>query len=166
MGRVFFRNRINEVYNTEGDGAVKYNPVNKKYKDDFVRTIEWDPEHPYMEKDKSHRRVTQTPTITPESIEKRRERYYKKMSGNYQHGLEALNKLHYDIDNLVDDWLDTATDIFGYQKFVFDYKDYVKSELRRNFLDFKDWCIRNGINIGDELDKLRVDRKIKNARTK
>ena len=88
------------------------------------------------------------------------------MNGDYQHGLLALNKLSGDIDNLVDDWLDTATDIFGYQKFVFDYKDYVKSELRRNFLDFKDWCIRNGINIDDELDKLRVDRKIKNARTK
>lgn len=165
MGRVFFRNRINEVYNTEGDGAVKYNPVNKKYKDDFVRTIEWDPERPYMEKDKSHRRIIQTP-ITPESINKRREKFWKKMNGDYKHGLLALNKLSDDIDNLVDDWLDTATDIFGYQKFVFDYKDYVKSELRRNFMDFNDWCIRNGINIGDELDKLRVDRKIKNARKK
>lgn len=159
MGRVFFRkNKINEAYRWEDDGAVRYKPINKKFKDDFIGTAEIDPATGQPKE--RHDRTSKSKMIGGVHFNDI-EGFKRKRVSDWQYGLQSLDKLSFDMENLVDSWEIRAELIFQdmHAPFIYDYVKYVKQNMRIDFLDFNDWCKQNGINIEEEINMNRAYRK-------
>ena len=157
MGKVFFRKNVNEAYRWEEDGAARYKPLNKNFKDNFVGTAEIDPntDQPVERHDlKSKSRMIGGAHFN-------RETHNKKNAGDWAFGLQSLNKLPHDMEMVVLDWKDNAEHIFQNSPafFIYDYVDYVMKNMPVDLLNFNDWCKQNGIDIKDEINMQRAYKK-------
>lgn len=157
---------LNESTDWSTDGALRYQWLNKKRGDNFSATPSEYDEMGQVKPRKETDSFNKLMKYDSPSSGRHSGDYEKDSIRRWKYGFESINKLDFELENLVMEWEVKAHNVFGfdglYDEICDEYADYVKNEISKaEIMKFSDWYENTyHKSVENLMTDIRTNRKV------